>query len=341
MSAVQHSFVSVVIPVTSPEIDIQALIEGYSQPLRDGGYEYELIFVLDGVRGAVADQLEAETHSHPMKVVRLQGDGLGEAIALSAGVARARGKIIINAPQYLQSEPQDLVKLETTVERIPGSTVSIELVKLPASEGELWMSTTEISWDAYDVYIYGLDEESEVEGDALSRPTKPYITTDRGFGHNGYAVISPSLKGAQGFCEWLSKKTGGSYRLPTEAEWERACLAGGEGDYGFRGGKRKLDEYAWFAGNANHKTHPLGSKRPNAWGLHDMHGNAAEWCLNPDGSSAVRGGAYRDRADAVTASSRQLPTPAWNASDPQIPKSTWWLADAGFVGFRVVRQDSE
>lgn len=227
---------------------------------------------------------------------------------------------------------------ETCVERIPGSTVSFELVRLPAHEGDLWMSATEISWDAYDAFVYGLDRASDLDGDGLSRPTKPYISTDRGFGHNGYPVISPSLKGARGFCAWLSEKTGRRYRLPTEAEWERACRAGHADDWGFPGGERELDEHAWFAANAGHKTHPLGSKQPNCWGLFDMHGNAAEWCLNPDGTAAVRGGSYRDGAQGVGARSRVLPTPAWNASDPQIPKSVWWLADAGFVGFRVVRE---
>ena len=108
--------VSVVIPVTSGSIDIDALLDGYSRPLREGGYEYELIFVLDGVRGAISQSLEKAARDYPLKVVRLQGDGLGEAIALSAGVARARGKMIINAPQYLQSDPQDLIKLIQAME---------------------------------------------------------------------------------------------------------------------------------------------------------------------------------------------------------------------------------
>ena len=109
-------FVSVVIPIDNPEVDVRNLLERYSEPLRDGGYEYEMIFVLDGVRGQTANELEAASGTYPIKIVRLQGDGLGEAIALSAGVARARGKIVINAPQYLQSEPQDLIKLIQAME---------------------------------------------------------------------------------------------------------------------------------------------------------------------------------------------------------------------------------
>ncbi len=109
-------FVSVVIPLTSSEVDVRGLIEGYSEPLRSGGYEYELIFVLDGVRGGITNDLEAAAGDHPIKIVRLQGEGLGEAIALSAGVARARGKLIVNAPQYLQSDPADLLKVVQAME---------------------------------------------------------------------------------------------------------------------------------------------------------------------------------------------------------------------------------
>ncbi|MCA8942615.1 MAG: FemAB family PEP-CTERM system-associated protein [Planctomycetes bacterium] len=107
----RQEFISVVVPVTTSEIDVRALLEGYSSPLRNGGYEFELIFVLDGVHPTVVQELEAASDEFPIKIVRLQGEGLGEAIALSAGVARARGRLIVNAPQYLQSEPQDLIKL--------------------------------------------------------------------------------------------------------------------------------------------------------------------------------------------------------------------------------------
>lgn len=116
METQSRGFVSVVIPVTSPEIDPAVLLEGYSRPLREGGYEFELIFVLDGVRGMIESQLEDALDEYPLKVVRLQGAGLGEAIALSAGAARARGKLIVNAPQYLQSEPDDLIKLVQAME---------------------------------------------------------------------------------------------------------------------------------------------------------------------------------------------------------------------------------
>ena len=83
---------------------------------------------------------------------------------------------------------------------------------------------------------------------------------------------------ASAFCRWLSQHEGVSYRLPTEAEWEYACRAGSQGVWFFGDDPEALCDYAWFKRNAGSTTQPVGRKRPNAFGLHDMYGNVWEWC---------------------------------------------------------------
>jgi formylglycine-generating enzyme required for sulfatase activity len=83
----------------------------------------------------------------------------------------------------------------------------------------------------------------------------------------------------------------------------------------------------------------MAGKEPNEFGLFDMIGNACEWAAGADGKPCALGGAFFHPAADLARNFRLTPVPAWNASDPQIPKSIWWLADAGFTGFRVVCED--
>jgi formylglycine-generating enzyme required for sulfatase activity len=165
---------------------------------------------------------------------------------------------------------------------------------------------------------------------------------------------------AKMYCKWLSAKTGRYYRLPTEAEWEYACRAGTTTAYWFGDDPAKLDDYAWFSDNSDEKYHKVGLKKPNPWGLYDMHGNVCQWCLDQydadeykklAGKLAVnpvvpvtkaypqvaRGGAWTDEAPMLRSAARRASSPEWKSADPQSPKSIWYFTDANFVGFRVVR----
>ena len=265
------------------------------------------------------------------------------SLALLALLARAAA----------QDAPEDAPGPAPFVQELPGTTVTIELVPIPGGtlalrdpetlepRGEVevapfYLARTETTWDAYDVLVYRFDLPQDApEVDGVSRPTKPYIAADRGFGHAGYPAVSISARGAEAFCEWLSLRTGRRFRLPTEAEWEWACRAGAAEPW-FGATADELEELAWIRTNSGLKTHPVGKKPASPWGLHDVLGNVGEWCRTAEGGHVIRGGSYAERASEVGPLSRRVPTPAWNANDPQIPKSVWWLTDGPFCGFRVL-----
>ncbi|MEO5350512.1 MAG: formylglycine-generating enzyme family protein [Magnetococcus sp. YQC-3] len=92
-----------------------------------------------------------------------------------------------------------------------------------------------------------------------------------------HPVEGVSWYDAQEFIRELNRRGNRHYRLPTEAEWEYACRAGSEGRWCFGSDRKLLEEYAWFDENSEEGTHPVGGKKPNAFGLHDMHGNVWEW----------------------------------------------------------------
>ena len=193
---------------------------------------------------------------------------------------------------------------------------------------------TEVTWDMYDVFALGLDAPKERgAADAVARPSQPYGAPDYGWGHAGYPAISITRAAAHAFCEWLSAKTGKTYRLPTEAEWLRAAdLAAKNGTLT----AERREALAWHRGNAAAKTHPVGKRKPDALGLFDLFGNAAEWVMTND-QLVVRGGSFRDNVETVGPHARALQDESWNERDPQLPKSRWWLSDGPFVGFRIVR----
>jgi formylglycine-generating enzyme required for sulfatase activity len=223
-----------------------------------------------------------------------------------------------------------------------------------------WMAAYEVTRDEFDVFYKDETTSQNIIADGVTRPSPQYIDFSLGMGkEGGYPVNSMSQFAALMYCRWLYAKTGVFYRLPTEVEWEYACRAGSKTTYYFGDNVAELGKYAWYKDNSSNKFQKVGQKLPNAWGLYDMLGNVSEWTLdhydekalenitdtaNPAAApnelrypKALRGGAFSDDATELRTANRFKSEPAWNRRDPQIPKSKWWLTEASFVGFRIVR----
>ncbi len=294
----------------------------------------------------------------------------------------------------LVQNPQANKGFANYTDTIRGTKISFEMIAIPggkflmgspqtekgrrADEGPVhevqvdsfWIGKLEITWDEYELFVYPeLEKEQEKitsnvnnhsKIDAVTRPTAPFVDMSFGMGKNGYPAVNMTQYAALGYCKWLTSKTGHFYRLPTEAEWEYACRAGFKTAYSFGDNNDQLIEYAWHNKNSKEKYHKVGTKKPNEWGLHDMHGNVSEWTLDQylpqyystfKGKTAinpwavpttlyprsVRGGSWDDGPESLRSSARLGSSPKWKQRDPQIPKSNWWNTDASFVGFRIVR----
>jgi len=227
--------------------------------------------------------------------------------------------------------------------RIPGGAIKTSPGSMKEAPTDIaikpfWIAKTETTWEQYDTYHLQLDLPKDQRKfvkwpAAKTRPSPPYDAPDRGWGHNGWPVIHTSHFAAKMYCEWLSQKTNKKYRLPTVAEWEYACRAGGNT-------AKAADDSAWTEENSEEQTHQVKQKKPNAWGLYDMLGNAGEWCTGLDGKTGyLCGGYYIHPAKKVTSSQREPFTPDWQLKDPNDPKGMWWLSDGTMCGFRVVCEE--
>jgi formylglycine-generating enzyme required for sulfatase activity len=290
-------------------------------------------------------------------------------------------------------------------ETIPGTDVRFTMVPVPGGEATIgsgdgekgrdavegpvhrvriepfWIGRCEVTWGEYKLYMAACDLFKALEAagvrkvtpenvaDAVTAPSNLYDPTTTFT--NGEEPLQPAVTmtqfAARQYTKWLSGLTGRFYRLPTESEWEYACRAGTKTPWHCGADANSLGDVAWFADTSDETTHPVGELEPNAWGLHDMHGNVAEWVVDqllekgyarqatlPQPAAAadciewptelsprvVRGGAYYDEpAQCRSAARRGSEDLPWKDVDPNLPKSPWWYTEepALGVGMRVVR----
>jgi hypothetical protein len=133
-----------------------------------------------------------------------------------------------------------------------------------------------------------------------------YTPPDEGWGRGKRPVINVNWDDACAYAAWLSKRTGKTYRLLSDVEWEYACRAGTGTAYSFGDDESQLAQYAWYHGNSGRKTHPVGEKKPNPWGLYDMHGNVWEWVADAheSGGRVLRVGSWGDLPEGLRAAAR-------------------------------------
>jgi sulfatase modifying factor 1 len=251
-----------------------------------------------------------------------------------------------------------------------------------------WVGRCEVTWGEYTPFMrcYELFTQMQVKGirpvtpdteaDAVTAPSVLYdpSTTYTNGEESDLPAVTMTQFAARQYTKWLSGLTGRFYRLPSEAEWEHACRAGTTTPWSTGADAAALDDAAWFADNADDTTHSVGGKKANAFGLHDTHGNVAEWVVDelvaggyakpaalpqPVAAAAaiqwpvklypriIRGGAYYDEPAQCRSAARRGSRdadgtdddPDWKKEDPNLPKSPWWYTEEAAlgVGMRVVR----
>ncbi len=221
-----------------------------------------------------------------------------------------------------------------------------------------YLATTETTVAQFRRFVEATGHVTDAEktgGDVRIPPGTKRLGTEFNWKSPGFPqeenhpVAQVSWLDAKAYCQWLTKTEGVVHRLPTEAEWEWACRAGSQGKYHFGNDLAELPKYAWFRENTDNGTgtRPVGSLLPNAWGLHDMHGNLLEWVHDFNGKYPVgvhvdwRGPlehahfAHVARGAAFDGTAKDCETRNFR------PEAGWW-GDQTFAvhhfGFRVLRE---
>jgi formylglycine-generating enzyme required for sulfatase activity len=319
------------------------------------------------------------------------------ADSLPAGLAKeqpATGRFVKTEAGYMVPYRQAIPGTDVTFEMQPIPGGKFLLGSPPGEKGRkpeegpqvevqvepFWMSAHEVTWDEYKPYMamYQIFKKLlAAKLQPITSENKPLIVTapsslyDPTFTFKLGAepqqpAVTMSQFAAKQYTKWLSGITGLYFRLPTEAEWEHACRAGSTTAYSFGDDASQLGEYGWFFENAGERMHLVGQKKPNAWGLFDMHGNVSEWVIDEyskDGYErlkgkglvpwmdavgwpkklyprVVRGGGFEDDAAGCRcAARRKSDDDDWRAEDPNFPQSPWWFTSqpALSVGFRPIR----
>jgi formylglycine-generating enzyme required for sulfatase activity len=220
---------------------------------------------------------------------------------------------------------------------VPGGKVQIGGKTLEVAP--FFMAATETTWEVFDAFLLSGEpskpyDPTKFGPDAIARPSRSYHLPDLGWGHKGYPVINVTSETAEMFCRWLSSVTKKKYRLPTEAEWELAAREASSGEW--KPARDELLRREWCEENNFNTSSPVGKRTPNALGLFDLLGNVGEWAIDLSGKPVLCGGDFHTPVASLSPSMRRYYAPDWQMTDPQIPRSRWWLSDGWFAGFRVV-----
>jgi formylglycine-generating enzyme len=267
---------------------------------------------------------------------------------------------------YVESDQGFLMPFTET---IPGTDIQFKMMPIPgvsmadgASSAPFWIGQCEVTLREYREYaklgwLFRKATKRQVKDahavDAVSAPTEIYSvpTQFNGVTSLDCPAYSMTLYSAKQYTKWLSLILDRPYRLPTEAEWQHACLAGGKASLGAI--TDRPEQFSVYGGTSDCVL-PVGSKQPNSWGLHDIYGNVSEWVItqfpNPSApfkqtremfipSWVSKGGSYSTEIGQLNAERREVATKDYWDYDPDYPVSCCWLAnDQAAIGFRIVCQ---